>query len=227
MKDDGTESCALFDVMVCIIFCCCSTGDFKFEHCPLSPYPSCWLCNTCQGSSKHSLDHPTTTSTTQAVARTYWETRIMPAASPSLSPLLAGLLDHRVSAQVKDLDHYRIHGGMAVETDYIIHVNCCCLSGNKKKTRPEPDFDSFIISKTFSAFRCFADQLHDAANALMSKRNNKDLPRKVRSLANCCHAILQLVDSQRTQYLGKVSNVIAIRNHLFSVHFIFAQSLNQ
>lgn len=38
------------------------------------------------------------------------------------SPLLNALAAHKVSASVVDLDHYRIHGGMAVETDYIISV---------------------------------------------------------------------------------------------------------
>ena len=122
-----------------------------------------------------------------------------------MSSILAGLLDHRVSAQVKDLDHYRIHGGMAVETDYIIHVSC--VNGGKK-TRSYPDFETFIISKTFSAFRTLADQLHDSADALMSKKGSAELPRKVKNLANYCQAVLQLIDSQRTQYLGKVSSCV-------------------
>lgn len=88
-----------------------------------------------------------------------------------------------------------------METDYIIHVNC--FNGGKKN-RPEPDFDSFIISKTFSAFRTLADQLHDGADALMNSKQ-KDIPRKVRSLANYCQVVLQLIDSQRTEYLGKVN----------------------
>jgi hypothetical protein len=35
---------------------------------------------------------------------------------------LMGLMEHNVDASVTDFDHYRIHGGMAVETDYIITV---------------------------------------------------------------------------------------------------------
>lgn len=38
------------------------------------------------------------------------------------SPLLSALAAHQVSASVVELDHYRIHGGWAVETDYIIEV---------------------------------------------------------------------------------------------------------
>lgn len=117
-------------------------------------------------------------------------------------------MDHRVSAQVKDFDHYRIHGGVAVETDFIIHVNCV---NTGKKTRSEPDFEKFILSKTFSAFRTLVDQLHAAAEAVMStKKNNKqdnkmDIPIKVKNLANYCETVYQLIESQRTQYLGKVN----------------------
>jgi hypothetical protein len=36
--------------------------------------------------------------------------------------LLMGLMQHNVEAHITDFDHYRIRGGMAVETDYIISV---------------------------------------------------------------------------------------------------------
>mgnify|MGYP000677027571 CR=1 FL=1 len=36
--------------------------------------------------------------------------------------LLVGMMHHNVEAHVIECDHYRIHGGMAVETDYIISV---------------------------------------------------------------------------------------------------------
>ena len=118
---------------------------------------------------------------------------------------MAGLMDHRVNAQIKDLDHYRIHGGMAVETDYIIQVTC---EKTGKKTRPEPDFETFYISKTFSAFRTLCDQLHDSADAFMSTGTHSKLPaetrQKVKKLAQYCEVVMQLIDSQRTQYLGKV-----------------------
>jgi aminopeptidase N len=119
---------------------------------------------------------------------------------------MAGLMDHRVHAQIKDLDHYRIHGGMAVETDYIIQVTC---ENTGKKTRPEPDFETFSISKTFSAFRTLCDQLHDSADAFMSTGTHSQLPSetrlKVKKLAQYCEVVMQLIDSQRTQYLGKVN----------------------
>ena len=121
---------------------------------------------------------------------------------------MAGLLDNRVAAKVKDLDHYRIQGGMAIETDYIISVKS--YNGGKK-TRPEPDFDAFTMSKTFNSFRTLADQLNDAADAIMGKEGSESLPRKVKSLANYCQVVMQLIDSQRTQYLGKVSLLTQLR----------------
>lgn len=36
--------------------------------------------------------------------------------------LLVGLMEKNVDASVTDFDHYRIHGGVAVETDYIISI---------------------------------------------------------------------------------------------------------
>lgn len=35
---------------------------------------------------------------------------------------VAALKAKNVQAEVVDFDHYRIHGGMAVETDYILSV---------------------------------------------------------------------------------------------------------
>ena len=127
------------------------------------------------------------------------------ASTGTVSCIMASLMDHRVNAQIKDLDHYRIHGGMAVETDYIISVTCV---NTGTKTRPEPDFDNFIISKNFSAFRTLVDQLHESADAFMSSKAHTHLPaetkQKVKKLAQYCEIVSQLVDSQRTQYLGKV-----------------------
>lgn len=109
-----------------------------------------------------------------------------------VSPILAGLLGHRVMAPIKDLDHYR--SGMAVETDYIIHVS------SKGK-----DFEPFVISKTFHAFRDLADSLNEAAEAIMWKEGNENLPKKVRGLAKYCYTVLRLCESQKTEYFGKVS----------------------
>jgi hypothetical protein len=42
--------------------------------------------------------------------------------SGKTSPLLQALSAHQVRASVADFDHYRVHGGLLVETDYIISV---------------------------------------------------------------------------------------------------------
>jgi hypothetical protein len=39
------------------------------------------------------------------------------------SPLLKALSAHQVRASVVDFDHYRVYGGISVETDYIISVH--------------------------------------------------------------------------------------------------------
>ena len=46
--------------------------------------------------------------------------------------MLRGLMEHRVSAAVKDLDHYRVRGLMALDTDYIIHVQCKSNASSSK-----------------------------------------------------------------------------------------------
>jgi hypothetical protein len=54
------------------------------------------------------------------------------------SPLLQALADHKVTASVVDLDHYRIQGGLAVETDYIILVESTCIGETSSGETFEP-----------------------------------------------------------------------------------------
>ncbi len=51
--------------------------------------------------------------------------------------LLVAMMHHNVEAHVVEFDHYRIHGGMAVETDYIISVK------PKSDKISHASFDSF------------------------------------------------------------------------------------
>jgi hypothetical protein len=115
------------------------------------------------------------------------------------SPLLVALMGKRVKAETIDLDHFRIRGGMAVETDYIIKVE---PKGNKSLSMP--DFESFTLSKTYSAFRTLGQQLKKVADAATESSSSDKLPKSVQKLAQYCETVLQLVESQRTQYLGKV-----------------------
>jgi hypothetical protein len=112
------------------------------------------------------------------------------------SALMLALIDHKVVAQVVDLDHYRIRGGMAVETDYIIRVEPT-EGGNG------PQFDSFALSKTYSSFRTLANQLKKIADHVMMP--GKSVDESTKKLAQYCETVHHLVETQRTQYLGKVS----------------------
>jgi hypothetical protein len=118
------------------------------------------------------------------------------------SLLLVALMEKRVKAETTDLDHFRIRGGMAVETDYIIKVE---PKGTKSTSTSKPDFEGFLLSKTYSAFRTLGQQLKKLADAATEESSASDnLPKSAQKLAQYCETVLQLVESQRTQYLGKV-----------------------
>jgi hypothetical protein len=142
------------------------------------------------------------------------------------SPLLASLMKHHVVAEVAEVDHYRIRGGMAVETDYIICVRypeaasksrspntkeqklsstTSSSSSFASKSTPVTDeeFDPFTISKTYSAFRTLAHQLKKAADNVT--KSSPSLDPAVVKIAKYCELVTHLVESQRTQYLGKVN----------------------
>jgi hypothetical protein len=108
------------------------------------------------------------------------------------SPLLVALMDRKLTADVVDLDHYRIRGGMAVETDYIIRVE---PTGGAQ-------FESFTLSKTYSSFRTLGNQLKKIADNAMASTKNVDEATK--KLAQYCETVHHLVETQRLQYLGKV-----------------------
>ena len=116
------------------------------------------------------------------------------------SPLLIALMEHRVSASVRDLDHHRMGGGLAVETDYIIRVDpSCAPRGN------DPQFEGFVLSKNYSAFRTFGNQLKKYADAAMTSGVN--LPQNAKTVAQYAETVAHLVESQRTQYVGEFSFV--------------------
>ena len=61
------------------------------------------------------------------------------------SPLLQALSAHQVRASVVDLDHNRVHGGISVETDYIISVHPDEMDGDS--------FESFKYVHDLRRFR--------------------------------------------------------------------------
>jgi hypothetical protein len=119
------------------------------------------------------------------------------------TPFSKALADHQISAVLVDVDLYRIHGGMAVETDYIIRVE-------RKKGKQgdiDTDFESFTLSKTFHHFRTFAKQLKAISDAAMATKRWKassgdDTTKK---LGRYCAAVHHMIQSQSHQYIGKVS----------------------
>ena len=121
------------------------------------------------------------------------------------TPFSQALTDHQVSAVLSDLDHYRIHGGMAVETDFIIRVECKSSKGEGC----DPSFECFTLSKTYSHFRTFAKQLKNIADGVMSSKGRKSkTDETTKKLAQYCETVHHLTESQRHQYVGKVSSKV-------------------
>ena len=101
-------------------------------------------------------------------------------------------MERKLTANVIDLDHYRIRGGMAVETDYIIRV----------EPTEGTQIESFTISKTYSSFRTLGNQLKKIADNAMA--TTKTVDESTKKLAQYCETVHHLVETQRLQYLGKV-----------------------
>mmetsp|Transcript_9611 Transcript_9611/g.19383 ORF Transcript_9611/g.19383 Transcript_9611/m.19383 type:complete len:701 (+) Transcript_9611:73-2175(+) len=134
----------------------------------------------------------------------------------SESIFLEALRAHNVTAQVVDIDHYRIRGGMAVETDFIIEV-----SSGKQQQKPPPQqqplagegasalppvFAPFRLAKTYTAFRSWAQQLKAASHTYTSNSATAaSLPHDAVEAANYCELVYHLMESQKTKYLGQVN----------------------
>jgi hypothetical protein len=103
--------------------------------------------------------------------------------------LRACLEHHTVSAHVVDLDYYRT--GVAMETDYIVCV------------QDDAAFETFYMSKTYSSFRALIRQLKDAVDKHAVTNNTSNT--NTSQFAKNCHLIAHLMESQKLQYLGKVS----------------------
>jgi len=119
----------------------------------------------------------------------------------SRSPVLQALLNHELSAVCVDFDHYRTTGGLTVETDYIIHV-----SPSETNQRKET-FVEYKISKTFSSFRTFAHHLQKIADSFTKTKEGTwdSLSASARRAVKLSESANRLVDSQKTEYLGKVN----------------------
>ncbi|KAL3897969.1 MAG: hypothetical protein SGARI_006789, partial [Bacillariaceae sp.] len=107
---------------------------------------------------------------------------------------MLALGDHTVYAQVVDLDHYRIRGGMACDTDYIIRV--------EPKEGSNASFESFTLSKTYSAFRTLAHQLKKISDSVMGS-GSKSVDDSTKKLAQYCETVSHLVNYNYVQVLAK------------------------
>ena len=148
--------------------------------------------------------------------------------TPSNPLLLKALQNHQVHAEVTDVDHFRIRGGLAVESDYIITVRPSLAIRNSKtctqhqssqgdsnkkqqQQQRQPLFENFELSKTYSAFRTLSQQLHNASEAhdLVRRSYNdavqESVPAECFKLAKYCQLVRHLINSQSTRYLGKVN----------------------
>jgi hypothetical protein len=128
------------------------------------------------------------------------------------SLLFEALRDKRVSAAIVDLDHYRFGGGLAVETDFIIRVEPV----GAPNTVNGFQFEGFMVSKTYSAFRTLGNQLKKSADAVMNA-GDPNLPKAVQKVAHYAETVVHLVDAQRTQYLGKVRKQSVLFVAIFSI----------
>ena len=127
----------------------------------------------------------------------------MSASKDNLNPLLTALMEHTAAATVVDCDHYRIRGGMAVETDYIIRVEAVARHGNgcMRKGDNVMPFETFLLSKTYSAFRTLGHQLKKATDGV----TKDNLPKSVEKVAQYALTFFHLVEAERPEYLGKVN----------------------
>ena len=117
------------------------------------------------------------------------------------TPFSLALANHQITADLIDIDLYRIHGGMAVETDYIIRVA-------EKKLKDDESFEPFTLSKTFHHFRTFAKQLKAIADGAFwgsRQRRKFSADETTTKIGRYCETIHHLIESERHQYIGKVS----------------------
>jgi hypothetical protein len=146
--------------------------------------------------------------------------------SNNRSPILVALQSHRLTAEVTDLDLYRAGVGLlSVETDYIVTVKssesattAAMAAAAAAAVVVEVTLEPFCLSKSYHQFRSLASQLKRAADSYTSGQPSSpaesSLPREAIKCAKYCELVSHLVESQKTQYLGKV-------------HYAYAKALSK
>lgn len=116
-------------------------------------------------------------------------------------PLLDALRKLQVVASVMHLDHYSVKGGVAIDTDFIILIR------HQPQTEEEVLFEPFMVSKTYHEFRNFASELDKAV--IQAKKGTPSSPsEEVQKLMQYCALVVNLIDSSKAQYLGKLSSAV-------------------
>ena len=117
------------------------------------------------------------------------------------TPFSLALADHQVTADLIDVDLYRIQGGIAVETDYIIRV-----ASKKSGAGDDGPFETYTLSKTFRHFRSFAKQLKTISDGAVGGSRQHDLSADdtTRILGCYCATVYHLIESERPKYIEKV-----------------------
>lgn len=127
----------------------------------------------------------------------------------SPNPFFSAIEAQNVKAEVVACDHYRIHGGLAVETDYIVAISQLQQQVESGTSTEPPLLDTFYISKTYSSFRSLAEQLKNTTAAFhLDKIDNlkSDPPACIYKVAKYCQLLWQLIEGPGHRiYLGKVS----------------------
>jgi Protein ENHANCED DISEASE RESISTANCE 2, C-terminal len=127
------------------------------------------------------------------------------------NPLMECFKEHRVTAEVFECDHFRIRGGLAVETDYIITVDPIVKSTSTTTftiSNPETEvtFIPFVLSKTYSSFRTLAMELKKCSAKIIYNRKDISTHSPLLQLAQYCDLVYHLVETQQNRtYFGKVN----------------------
>lgn len=107
--------------------------------------------------------------------------------------------EHCITAEVIDCDHYRIRGGLVVETDYILHVQPVIDQCPSQTILFEP----FFLSKNYTEFRTLASELLKTSQKILRQQTQPH--NDIIQLCRFCETAHNLIDSERTKYIGKVN----------------------
>ena len=128
---------------------------------------------------------------------------------------------------------YRIHGGLAVETDYILVVSSVpVVSSSNPSHQDEVSFDAFRLSKTYSSFRMLVQQVKLCCDMQIKQasKTKSSLTDIEKNIIKYGQQIYSMIDTQRTTYLGKVNFTyvkVLAKQRMDIINHVVAILLNQ